>query len=69
MRSIRLRSERNSHSYQRNLATSLVSSMGYNDAVALCYENGWHGVLDAVQRVGAVRRMSRRLSRRYSHRR
>ncbi len=34
--------------YQRRLADSLVASMGPHEAIHLCQENGWEGVLQVV---------------------
>lgn len=38
------------HDYQRDLAKSLIESLGYEGAIQVCYENQWYGVLTAVGR-------------------
>ncbi len=35
-------------SYQRRLADSLIASVGPHEAIHLCQENGWEGVLQVV---------------------
>ena len=37
----------NTH-YQRRLAESLVANMGSHEAIQLCRENGWEGVLRVI---------------------
>lgn len=42
--------QQDNHDYQRDFATALIKSLGYEGAVQACYENQWHGVLGAVHR-------------------
>ena len=36
------------HGYQRQLAHSLVASLGFDDALLICRENHWDGILDLL---------------------
>ena len=40
--------EAENHSYQRDLAESLVAVLGFDDAVRACQNNGWEGVLTVL---------------------
>lgn len=35
--------------YQRRMAALIVETMGLNDAVQYCLENGWEGVLSFIR--------------------
>ena len=37
--------EKDNHPYQRELASALVASLGFDDALEACRSNGWDGVL------------------------
>ncbi len=40
--------EAENHSYQRDLAESLVAVLGFDGAVGACQNNGWEGVLTVL---------------------
>ena len=39
---------RGNHQYQRDMAERLVDSLGRDEAIELCVQNEWSGVLDAI---------------------
>ena len=36
------------HGYQRQLARSLVASLGFDEALRICRENHWDGILNLL---------------------
>ena len=40
------------HTYQRQMAESLVAAMGAGRAVGFALENGWDGVVELLQAAG-----------------
>ena len=41
------------HRYQRDMAERLVDSLGRDEAIDLCVQNEWSGVLDAILSIRA----------------
>ena len=41
------------HAYQRQLAESMVKSLGVERAIGTCLENGWTGTLNMILRIAS----------------
>jgi len=42
------RESKNNHTYQREMAISLINELGYDAAVSVCCEHGWEGTLEQL---------------------